>query len=184
MMPSDGALARDKLLYINGLLGTGADAGGWQRSGWLARRDLRRCGRASVLPRSSSHFATHVGDKQATENKELVDRLSRMAAPLSVDHLGMTQPGLPVLLDLLSAGAKVKATGFRCVKMDVPGALRAIAARDPSALMFGTDLPSTRTARPFEPVDIDLLRQVLGRELARRALWDIATAFYASQRKL
>jgi hypothetical protein len=31
-------------LYINGLLGTGADAGGWQRSGWLARRDLRRCG--------------------------------------------------------------------------------------------------------------------------------------------
>jgi predicted TIM-barrel fold metal-dependent hydrolase len=107
------------------------------------------------------------------------DRLSRMAAPLSIDHLGMTQAGLPVLLDLVTAGVKVKATGFGRVKMDVPRALEAIAARDPAALMFGTDLPSTRAARPFEPADVALLRQVLGPDLARRALWDNARAFYS-----
>jgi predicted TIM-barrel fold metal-dependent hydrolase len=107
-----------------------------------------------------------------------VGRLSRMASPLSIDHLGMTQAGLPVLLDLVSAGVKVKATGFGRVKMDVPRTLEAIAARDPAALMFGTDLPSTRAARPFESADVDLLRQVLGHDLAKRALWDNARAFY------
>jgi predicted TIM-barrel fold metal-dependent hydrolase len=107
-----------------------------------------------------------------------VDRLGRMPAPLSIDHLGMTQAGLPALLDLVSAGVKVKATGFGRVKMDVPQALAAIAARDPAALMFGTDLPSTRAARPFEPSDVDLLRKALGPDLARRALWDNAKAFY------
>jgi predicted TIM-barrel fold metal-dependent hydrolase len=108
-----------------------------------------------------------------------VDRLGRMAAPLSIDHLGMTQAGLPVLLDLAASGVKVKATGFGRVKMDVPRALEAIAARDPAALMFGTDLPSTRAVRPFEPADADLLRRVLGHDLARRVLWDNARAFYS-----
>jgi len=107
-----------------------------------------------------------------------VDRLGRMPAPLSIDHLGMTQAGLPVLLDLVSAGVRVKATGFGRVKMDVLKALEAIAARDPAALMFGTDLPSTRAARPFEASDVDLLRQALGPDLTRRALWDNAKAFY------
>jgi predicted TIM-barrel fold metal-dependent hydrolase len=106
-------------------------------------------------------------------------RLSRMRAKLSIDHLGMTQAGLPVLLDLVAAGVKVKATGFGRVKLDVPAALEAIAARDSSALLFGTDMPSTRAARPFEPADVDLLRRVLGPSLARRALWDNAQAFYA-----
>lgn len=115
----------------------------------------------------------------ATALRPYVDRLGRMPAPLSIDHLGMTQAGLPVLLDLVSAGVKVKATGFGRVKMDVPHALEAIAARDPAALMFGTDLPSTRAARPFEPSDVDLLRQALGHDLARRALWDNARAFYS-----
>jgi hypothetical protein len=112
-----------------------------------------------------------------------VDRLSHMAAPLSIDHLGMTQAGLPILLDLVAAGMKVKATGFGRVKMDVPRALEAIAARDPTALMFGTDLPSTRATRPFEPADLELLRQVLGRDLARKALWDNSQAFYARREK-
>ncbi len=108
------------------------------------------------------------------------DRLSGMGVPLSIDHLGMTQAGLPVLLDLVGAGVKVKATGFGRVKLDIPKTLEAIAARDPAALMFGTDLPSTRAARPFEPGDVDLLRHVLGPDLARRALWDNARGFYGS----
>ena len=108
-----------------------------------------------------------------------VGRLTRMGVPLSIDHLGMSQAGVPVLLDLVAAGVKVKATGFGRMKMDVPRTLEAIAARNPAALMFGTDLPSTRAARPFEPADVDLLRRVLGHDLARRALWDNARAFYA-----
>lgn len=106
-----------------------------------------------------------------------VPALSRLPA-LVIDHLGMTEAGLPVLLDLVRAGAKVKASGFGRVTLDVPQALERIAATAPGALMFGSDLPSIRAARPFAPADIDLLRDVLGAALARAALHDTAAAFY------
>ena len=59
-----------------------------------------------------------------------------------------------------------------------PRALEAIARRDPTALVFGTDMPSTRAQRPFAPGDLALLRQVLGADLAQRATWDNARAAY------
>jgi predicted TIM-barrel fold metal-dependent hydrolase len=106
-----------------------------------------------------------------------VSRLSRLPQ-VSIDHLGMTEAGIPVLLDLVAAGAKVKATGFGRVKLDVAKALEAIAAKNPEALVFGTDIPSTRAPRPFEPADIDLVEKVLGTELAARVFWDNALALY------
>ena len=65
-----------------------------------------------------------------------------------IDHLGRTRAGLPALLELVDGGAFVKASGFGRVDHDVPAALRAIAAVNPAALVFGTDLPSTRAPRP------------------------------------
>jgi predicted TIM-barrel fold metal-dependent hydrolase len=106
-----------------------------------------------------------------------VDKLSKLPQ-LCVDHLGMTEAGVPVLLDLVSAGCKVKATGFGRVKLDVPKTLEAIARKNPNALVFGTDIPSTRAARPFEAADIDLVERVLGRELAQKAFWDNPLALY------
>jgi predicted TIM-barrel fold metal-dependent hydrolase len=106
-----------------------------------------------------------------------IDRLVKLPR-LSIDHLGMTEAGLPVLLDLVASGCKVKATGFGRVKLKVPAALEAIAKRDPGALVFGTDIPSTRAERPFQPSDIDLVAQVLGPELARKAFWDNPAALY------
>ena len=106
-----------------------------------------------------------------------VERLSKLPQ-LSIDHLGMTQAGVPVLLDLVAAGCKVKATGFGRVKLDVPATLEAIARKSPDALVFGTDLPSTRAARPFQPVDIDLVEKVLGPELAQKAFWNNPVALY------
>ena len=97
---------------------------------------------------------------------------------LSIDHLGMSEAGIPVLLDLVAAGCKVKATGFGRLKFDVPKALEAIARKSPSALVFGTDIPSTRAPRPFEPSDIDLVEKVLGKELAQKAFWDNPLALY------
>jgi len=96
----------------------------------------------------------------------------------SIDHLGMTEEGLPVLLDLVEAGWKVKATGFGRVKMDVPKVLEAVAKKNPNALVFGTDIPSTRAQRPFLASDIDLIEKVLGPELAKKAFWDNPLALY------
>ncbi len=106
-----------------------------------------------------------------------VARLSKLPQ-LCIDHLGMTEAGVPVLLDLVAAGCKVKATGFGRVKLDVPATLAAIAKKNPNALVFGTDLPSTRAERPFQPSDIDLVEKVLGPELARMAFWENPIALY------
>ena len=106
-----------------------------------------------------------------------VDRLSKLPQ-LCIDHLGMTEAGVPALLDLVAAGCKVKATGFGRVKLDVPKTLEAIARKNPNALVFGTDIPSTRAARPFEAADIDLVERVLGKELSQKAFWDNPLALY------
>ena len=106
-----------------------------------------------------------------------VAKLSKLPQ-IVIDHLGMTEEGLPVVLDLVDAGARIKATGFGRVTMNVPKALERIASRNPDALMFGTDLPSTRAKRPFETADITLVKNVLGPALARKALWDNAVALY------
>jgi predicted TIM-barrel fold metal-dependent hydrolase len=109
--------------------------------------------------------------------KPHIEKLSKLPQ-LSIDHLGMTEDGIPTLLELVAAGCKVKATGFGRVKMDVPKALEAIAKKSPNALVFGTDIPSTRAQRPFEPSDIDLVEKVLGPELAKKAFWDNPLALY------
>lgn len=104
-------------------------------------------------------------------------RLTRLPA-LSIDHLGLSRAGFPALLRLVEQGARVKACGFGRVDLDVPRALRAIAAINPDALLFGTDLPSTRAPRPFSPADLALVQETLGEQLARRALFDNALAWY------
>ncbi|HEX4327227.1 MAG TPA: amidohydrolase family protein [Burkholderiales bacterium] len=106
-----------------------------------------------------------------------VARLSKLPQ-IVIDHLGMTAAGLPVVLDLVDAGAKIKATGFGRVSMDVPKTLQTIAARNPKALMFGTDIPSTRAKRPFMASDIQLVKDALGPELAQRALWSNGVELY------
>jgi predicted TIM-barrel fold metal-dependent hydrolase len=103
---------------------------------------------------------------------ELEGRLAALPA-LSVDHLGVDRTALPVLLRLVAGGAKVKATGFGRGDLDVAATLRAIAAVDPGALLFGTDLPSTRAARPFADADVALVA-----EHAPAALRENALAFY------
>ncbi|HEX6024272.1 MAG TPA: amidohydrolase family protein [Solirubrobacter sp.] len=93
---------------------------------------------------------------------------------LVIDHLGLRRSALPALLKLVEAGAYVKATGFGRVDHDVPAALRAIAAVNPEALLFGTDLPSTRAPRPFQDADVEIVREHAG----ERALWQNAANLY------
>lgn len=111
---------------------------------------------------------------------ELEDRL--LALPrVSIDHLGLSPDGFPVLLRLVEHGVHVKATGFGRVTLDVAHAMRAICAVNPSALMFGTDLPSTRATRPFEDTDVALVVDTLGEELGRKVLYENGLAFYRAR---
>lgn len=114
------------------------------------------------------------------DSRELPDIESRLLQlpAISIDHLGLSAEGLPAVLRLAEQGVRIKACGFGRVDFPVAEALRDIDAANPSALMFGTDLPSTRAPRPFQVQDIVLLIEALGEAGARRALWDNAARFY------
>ncbi|MDD0975311.1 amidohydrolase family protein [Pseudomonas fontis] len=113
----------------------------------------------------------------ARELADLAPVLRHLPAA-SIDHLGLSRDGLPELLRLAEAGVRIKACGFGRVDFDVVPALRDIEAANPHALMFGTDLPSTRAPRPFAASDIELIGEALGAEALERALWRNAWAFY------
>jgi hypothetical protein len=127
--------------------------------------------------------ANHIGKwhaeiyADASALKPHVAKLSKLPQ-IVIDHMGMNEEGLPVILDLVDAGAKIKVTGFGRVNMNVPKAIEQIAKRNSNALMFGTDLPSTRAKRPFEPSDIDLVRNILGTTVAKKTLWSNAVSLY------
>lgn len=97
---------------------------------------------------------------------------------VSIDHLGLTRGGLPTLLSLAERGVRVKATGFGRVDFDVATALRDLHSANPGALMFGTDLPSTRAPRAYIDDDFALVASTLGAEAARRVFFGNAQAFY------
>ena len=106
-----------------------------------------------------------------------VDQLARLPA-FSIDHLGLTEAGLPVVLDLVGGGAWVKANGFGQTDLNVPRALEQIALRNPNALVFGTDMPSTRARVPFGPADMTLINAVLGSAISQKVFWDNALRLY------
>ena len=154
------------------------------RSGVRAIRfNLRRGGSAEVSELDALARRVHdvVGWHaelyvDARELPALHDTLVHLPS-VSIDHLGLSGEGLSNVLRLAERGVRVKATGFGRVDFDVGDALRRIHAVNPAALMFGTDLPSTRAPVPFRSSDIDLVRDALGGDAAR-VLWQNARDFY------
>ncbi|RII26771.1 MAG: 2-pyrone-4,6-dicarboxylate hydrolase [Geobacter sp.] len=107
----------------------------------------------------------------------LYDTLVALPA-VSIDHLGLSREGFGTLLRLVARGVRVKATGFGRVDFEVRAALQELYTANPDALMFGTDLPSTRAPRPYEDGDFELVIESLGDEMARKVFHENALAFY------
>lgn len=148
------------------------------------RFNLRRGGSESVAHLRSMAIRVHrvVGWHvelyvDARDLAELGEVLLDLPA-VSIDHLGLSREGFPHLLRLVERGLRVKATGFGRLDFDPADALRRLHAANPDALMFGTDLPSTRAPRPFHPNDVELIRQTLGEDGARKVLWENAARLY------
>ncbi len=79
----------------------------------------------------------------------------------------MTEAGVPVLLDLVAAGCKVKATASAGPSSMCRRHWKPLPEKASNALVFGTRYSLKRgAARPFEAADIDLSR---GACSARRA---------------
>jgi hypothetical protein len=95
--------------------------------------------------------------------------------------LGLSLEGFSHLLRLVEGGVKVKATGFGRVDFDVRAALATIYRINPKALMFGTDLPSTRAPRPYRDEDLLLVYETLGEEAAIEVVCENAMEFYGAR---
>lgn len=113
----------------------------------------------------------------STDAAGLFDTLVSLPA-VSIDHIGLSKAGFPTLLKLVEKGVKVKATGFGRVDFDVGPALKELYAANPKALMFGTDLPSTRAPRPYLDSDYDLVMETLGEEKAMNVFYKNSIEFY------
>ena len=122
------------------------------------------------------HTELYVDSTELSGLKAILDSLPA----LSIDHLGVSYAGFPDLLRLAETGAKVKASGFGRVDFDVAKALRDLYSANPASLMFGTDLPSTRAARPYSESDLQRLIDTLGDIGAQRVLYQNAVEFYRS----
>ena len=106
------------------------------------------------------HSELYVDPKDLRSLKPLIMRLPKV----SIDHLGMAEEALDSVLELVAAGAKVKATGFGRVDLDVVRTMKKIHSVDPNALMAGTDLPSTRAKRRFSVDDLHLIQDTFQEE--------------------
>lgn len=113
----------------------------------------------------------------AKDLPDIAPTLEKLPA-ISIDHLGLSEEGLPYLLKLVEKDVRVKATGFGRVELDVENALKSIYATNPEALMFGTDLPSTRAKRPFAYADVELIQELFDAMATEKILYQNALDFY------
>jgi predicted TIM-barrel fold metal-dependent hydrolase len=144
-----------------------------RRSGSAGPEDIDAVAR-KVFDVAGWHSEFYVRNADLDGLYPVLARLPR----ISIDHLGLCSDGFDVLLKLVDRGARVKATGFSRGDLDIPNVISRIHSVNPSALMFGTDLPSTRAPRPFSAADIDLVRETIGHDEAAKVLHDNAVALY------
>jgi predicted TIM-barrel fold metal-dependent hydrolase len=97
---------------------------------------------------------------------------------VSIDHLSLSKTGFKTLLKLVEKGVRVKATGFGRVDFDVKTALSDLYSANPNTLMFGTDLPSTRSPKPYSDNDFLLVLDTFDSEAATKILSKNAVEFY------
>lgn len=120
------------------------------------------------------HSELYIDSKELPDLSQILLRLPAVC----IDHLGLSKTGFPALLALVEKGVKVKATGFGRVDFDPLFALKEIVKINPDALMFGTDLPSTRAPRPFLDEDIRLILDTFDENMATKILYTNAMQFY------
>ncbi|MFD4708059.1 amidohydrolase family protein [Gottfriedia sp. NPDC058432] len=120
------------------------------------------------------HSELYIDVKELPEIASIIEKLPA----ISIDHLGLSEEGLLHLLKLVYKGIHVKATGFGRVELNVEKTLRSIYETNPDALMFGSDLPSTRAKRPFEYTDIELIQRLFDEKAIDKILYTNALKWY------
>lgn len=111
---------------------------------------------------------------------ELKNTLAKLPA-FSIDHLGISGENTHDLFELVEKGARLKATGFGRIQISPIPFMKKIHALNPTALLFGTDLPSTRAPKPFSIKDITQINKHFSESDCQKIFYENALTFYSIQ---
>ncbi len=120
------------------------------------------------------HVELYLGPKSLNVIKEKIPLLPKVC----IDHVAISKSNLEILLPLIREGLTIKATGFGRLDMDIPETLKRIHEISPDALMFGTDLPSTRAPRIYSDQDLLTIVEALGERESKKVMSQNALKFY------
>lgn len=123
------------------------------------------------------HIELYIDSKDLEILSAKISRLKKF----SIDHLGLSKEGFPILKKLVEKGGYVKATGFGRLNFEPVQALRELMQINPKAVMFGTDLPSTRAPTPFSKKDLELIIKSFSEAEIKQILCENALDFYGVQ---
>ncbi len=118
----------------------------------------------------------------STDLPELHNTLISLPS-VCIDHLGLSEAGFSSLLSLVEQGVCVKATGFGRIDFAAKSAMQKIVSINPHALIFGTDLPSTRAPRAYSDIDYFTVIDALGEEIAQKVFYANAIKLYRPEKK-
>ncbi|TGK02767.1 2-pyrone-4,6-dicarboxylate hydrolase [Leptospira langatensis] len=136
---------------------------------------------AKVFDLAGWHVELYI---DAKEIDEFLEGVLLSLPKVSVDHLGLSKEGFPTILRLAEKGVRIKATGFGRTNLEISDSLLEIAKRNPDSLLFGTDLPSTRSPSPFSKEDLDIVLDTFDGELLQKILYSNALEFYGLSVKI
>ena len=120
------------------------------------------------------HSEFYLDAKQLKQLKPLLINLPCCC----IDHLGIEKEALADILQLAACGVYVKASGFGRTNHNIESALHAIWRANPHALLFGSDLPSTRAKRSFSDYDIQLIKDCFDQQAANKIFYENAYRLY------
>lgn len=120
------------------------------------------------------HTELYIDSKEIKDILPILKRIKKV----SIDHLGISKEGLPNLYKFVENGGYVKASGFGRVDFDVEKVMKEIYDIRPDALMFGTDLPSTRAKTVFDKKDINHIKNVFDKDQLNKIMYENAYNFY------
>ena len=120
------------------------------------------------------HTELYLDSKHLIELEKTLKKLKHF----SIDHLGLSKSGLKELYTWAEKGVKIKATGFGRIDFDPIEAMKKVNKINPEALMFGTDLPSTRADIPFSQLDIQKIVDNFNTDDQERIFYKNALVWY------
>lgn len=172
VIPFDPTLPDAEIDALNGL-GVRAMRLNIRRGGGADPTDLLRTAER-IADLAGWHMEFYLDAAALAALRDSFARLPKLA----IDHMGLSGDALPDLLALAARGAGIKATGFSRFRGDPGDALRRLQAENPGALMFGSDLPSTRAPRRFGKDDIEIFHDAFPPAERRAVLFENGARFY------